>query len=81
MAVACKQSAPHSRQITTPNSLSLNFYRPDALPDTMNNVKALKARHVCRVTKNYALFICFESKWEKTLSDVNNCTMQNFEDI
>ena len=31
----CKQSAPCSRQITTPiPHHSLNFYRPDALPDT-----------------------------------------------
>ena len=30
----CKQSAPHSRQIITPTPhSSLNFYRPDALPD------------------------------------------------
>ena len=28
----CKQSAPRSRQITTPNTSSLNFYRPDVPP-------------------------------------------------
>jgi len=30
----CKLYAPHFKQITTPNTSSLSFYRPDALPDT-----------------------------------------------
>jgi len=30
----CKQSAPRSRQITTPTPHHSNFYRPDAFPDT-----------------------------------------------
>jgi len=38
----CKQSAPHSRQITTPTPSF--FYMPDALPEPpTNTAKALKA--------------------------------------
>ena len=32
----CKQSAPRSRQDNHSNTPSLNFYRPDALPDKMS---------------------------------------------
>ena len=38
-----KQSAPHCRQTTTPNTSLLNFYRSNALPDAQPSVKALKA--------------------------------------
>jgi len=34
----CKQSAPHSRQITTPAPHQSIFYRPDALPDAQPTV-------------------------------------------
>jgi len=34
----CKQSAPHSRQITTPTPHHSIFYRPDALPDAQPTV-------------------------------------------
>ena len=34
----CKQSAPHSRQITTPTLHHSIFYRPDALPDIQPTV-------------------------------------------
>ena len=34
----CKQSAPRSRQITTPTPHHSIFYRPDALPDTQPTV-------------------------------------------
>ena len=37
----CKQSAPHSRQITTPTPYYSIFYRPDALPDTQLTVSKL----------------------------------------
>ena len=42
----CKQSAPRSRQITTPTPHHSNFYRSDALPDAgpTNSIKALKAK-------------------------------------
>ena len=36
----CKQSAPCSRQTDT-NTPSLNFYRPDALPDTQPTICSL----------------------------------------
>jgi len=40
----CKQSAPHSRQITTPTPHYSIFYRPDALPGAQPTAsKALKA--------------------------------------
>jgi len=40
----CKQSAPRSRQTTTPTPHHSVVYRPDALPNAQNNsVKALKA--------------------------------------
>ena len=45
----CRQSAPCSRQITTPNTPSLNYYRPDALP-MPNRVRALKA-HIWKKIK------------------------------
>jgi len=34
----CKQSAPRSRQITTPTPHHSIFYRPDALPDAQPTV-------------------------------------------
>jgi len=34
----CKQSAPHSREITTPTPHHSIFYRPDALPDAQPTV-------------------------------------------
>ena len=34
----CKQSAPRSRHITTSNTSTLNFYRPDALLDAQPTV-------------------------------------------
>jgi len=34
----CKQSAPRYSQITTPTPHKLNFYRPDAVPDTQPTV-------------------------------------------
>jgi len=40
----CKQSAPRSRQITTPTPHHLYFHRPDALYDANNNI--LKASSV-----------------------------------
>ena len=43
----CKQSAPHSRQITIP---SHNFYRPDALPDARPTVS--KHWRNCRTAIN-----------------------------
>ena len=42
----CKQSVPHSRQITTPTPYYSIFYRPDALPDTQLTVSKLW-RHYC----------------------------------
>jgi len=45
----CKQSAPHSRQITTPTPHHSIFYRPDALPDAQPTVSKslVKDREVC----------------------------------
>jgi len=34
----CKQSAPHSRQITTPTPRHSTFYRPNVLPDAQPTV-------------------------------------------
>jgi len=34
----CKPFAPRSRQITMPANHHLNFYRPDAVPDTQPTV-------------------------------------------
>ena len=45
----CKQSAPRSRQITTPTPHHLSFYRPDALPDTQPSVEALKAIKLLKI--------------------------------
>jgi len=36
--LGCKQSAPCSRQITTPTPNHSNFFRPDALPEAQLTV-------------------------------------------
>ena len=53
----CKQSAPHCRQMTTPQiTSSLNFYRPDALPGAQPTVsKHWRQLEVCTHTHLTAL--------------------------
>ena len=57
-----KQSAPRSRQ----NTSSLNFYRPDALPDAQPTVSSLKAN--LGIPKNEPSKVSFPwaqgSKWD-----------------
>ena len=50
----CKQSAPRSRQITTPTPHHSIIYRPDALPDAQPTVKALKAQQLNTVIIFYS---------------------------
>ena len=58
----CKQSAPHSRQITAPTPHRSTFYRLDALPDTVtNSVKALKSWDESRNRGEEAM----TGKWER----------------
>jgi len=49
----CKQSAPQSRQMTTPTPHHSIFYRPDALPDSLPTVSK-HWRHIW-----YELFLNF----------------------
>ena len=49
----CKQSAPHSRQITTPTPRHSTFYRPNALPDAQPTVSKHWRLLSARVSKNY----------------------------
>jgi len=50
--IICKQSAPRSRQTTTPTPHHSIFYRPDALPDTQPTVS--KQCRVCEtITSNF----------------------------
>ena len=46
----CKQSAPHSKQITTTNTSLLNFCRPDALPDALTLLVEHQLNQQCQST-------------------------------
>jgi len=50
-----KQSAPHSRQITAPMPHQLDFYRPDALPDSKPTVLKHWRQHYALCASSFSV--------------------------
>jgi len=60
----CKQSAPRSRQITTPTPRHWFFYRPDALPDTQPAVSQhwRLTQNATKIATSWNIFIKINDK-------------------